>query len=169
MHTLIVGVTESGKTTLGKKLADAHQRAGTGILVLTAVWEKWPADYQTTRPDDFLDNFWKSRGCVAFLDEAGTTVGRFSETMRETATRGRHYGHSCYYLVQRPSLLDTTVRTQCSQLYCFALSLADAEALAEEWLQPELCEAPNLKRGEYFKCLRFGNDGRPSIMRGRVF
>lgn len=167
MHTLISGVTECGKTTLGKNLARLHQAQGFRVLVLTSVWEKWPADYQTTTQEDFLKNFWDSRECVAFIDEAGDTVGKYNKAMTQTATKGRHWGHQCYYLVQSPTLIDSNVRKQCSQLFCFAIAQNDADLLADEYLQPKLKQAPTLKQFEYYRALRFGRDGKPLIEMGR--
>lgn len=168
MHSLIAGVTESGKTTLAKYMAELHRAQGFGVLVLTSVWEKWPADYQTTNESDFLTNFWGSQQCVAFIDEGADTVGRYNVAMRETATKGRHWGHSVYYLVQSPALIDPTVRKQCSQLFCFAIAPGDAKALAEEYLQPALLDAPTLQQFEYIRALRFGAHGKPIFERGKV-
>lgn len=169
MHTLLCGVTESGKTTAGKALAQYHRAMGYKILVLTAVWENWPADFITLNKKDFLTTFWESKGCAAFIDEAAATVGRYSDVMNEVATKGRHYGHTCYFLVQDPTGLAPEVRRQCSQLFCFAIDPTNAETLSREFLQPEVLKAPTLKQGEYIRCLRFGPDGRPSFTRGKVF
>ncbi|MFA4974396.1 MAG: hypothetical protein WC683_17455 [bacterium] len=169
MHTLITGVTECGKTTLGKRLAKQHRDAGIGVLVLTAVFEKWPCDYITTKQSDFLDTFWGSRSCMAFVDEAGETVGHYTDTMKAIATRGRHYGHSCYFLVQRPKMIDPNVRGQCTQLFCFSIGQEDADDLAREWNQPELKNASKLRKGEYYRCLRFNDDGVPSIEKGALW
>lgn len=169
MHTLITGVTECGKTTLGKRLAAAHEKSGGGVMVLTAVFEKWPCAYITTDQQDFLDVFWGSRCCFVFVDEAGQTVGHYKDTMTAVATRGRHYGHSCYFLVQRPKLIDPNVRGQCTQLFCFSIGQEDADDLAREWNQPELRNAPKLRKGEYYRCLRFNESGEPFIERGKLW
>lgn len=169
MHTLIVGVGEAGKTIVGMRLAELHRKQGFNVIVLTSLWEKWPSDYQTTEEADFIDTFWSSRNCVVFIDEGAETVGHYNSSMKLTATKGRHWGHSCYYLVQRPTLIDPTVRGMCSQLFCFAQGQDDAESLAKEWVQPDLVQATQLRRGEYFRCLRFGPDGARFIERGSLW
>lgn len=169
MHSLICGMSQSGKTTLGKRLASLHKAQGFPVHVLTSVWDKWEADYITDDNEEFLSVFWASESCMVFIDEAGDTVGRYDEAMRQTATKGRHYGHSVYYLSQRPALLNATVRAQCEQLFLFNIGIKDAKALAEDWNQDRLLEAPQLSRGEYFRCLRFGEDGKPFISKGSLF
>jgi hypothetical protein len=169
MHSLICGITESGKTTLGKHLASIHRKQGFHIHVLTSVWDAWDADFLTDDKDEFLKAFWESRSLIVFVDEGGETVGRYDETMKATATRGRHYGHSCYYIVQASREINPTIREQCTQLFLFNCGRKTAETLAEDWNQPELANAPSLLKGEYYRCLRFGADGKPFISKGNAF
>ena len=155
-HSLILGMTESGKSTLAKKLAQQLKVNGTAVLVLDPLNDPaWQADYQTDDPDEFLNVYWQSRGCVAFIDEAGDVVGQYDKIMQKTATRGRHWGHSNFYLSQRGTMISRTVRDQCSYLFLFATALDDCKTHAAEWNSPELKTANSLKQGEYFYTGRF--------------
>lgn len=153
---MILGVTECGKTTLGKSMAAAFLNAGYGVIVLDPLADPaWPATFKTTDPAEFLSVFKKSRRCFVFIDEAGKSVGRFDSEMEQTATMGRHFGHSCFYLSQRAKQINLTVRDQCSYLALFTSSLEDSKIHANEWNHQELTGAYKLPKGQYFYCDRF--------------
>ena len=164
-HSLILGMTESGKTTLAKSLAKHYKANGVGVLVLDPMADPdWECDFKTADADEFLDTFWNSRSCAVFIDEAGDAVGRFDTVMQRTATKGRHWGHNCHYITQRGAQLATTVRDQCSHLFLFTSSLNDSKIHSNEWNQPEILEARNLAKGNYFHATRFGQ-----LERGALF
>lgn len=169
-HTLILGVTESGKTTLATELAEEFKKQGYKILVLTAIYDpRWKADFYTEDPDKFLEVFWDSESCIAFVDEAGETVGRYSDAMNKLATRGRHHGHAVFFITQKATSISLTVREQVSNVFMFASAPSTAKIMAEEFNQPGLLEALTLKRGEYIEARRFGDDGKPYLEKGWVF
>lgn len=156
-HVLIVGSTESGKTTLARNLAAHYKRSNYGVLVLDPLSDpRWPCDFITADAAEFLDIFWRSRKCIAFMDEGGESVGRYDLAMQKTATRGRHWGHSCHYVAQDPTQLAPIVRSQCSHLFAFALSSRQSKVLAEEFNEPLLETCPKLRQGEYIHAQRFG-------------
>jgi len=159
-HSLILGMTESGKTTLAKKLAHIYREKDIAIIVLDMMndpeWPSGPGTYKTHDPDIFLEVFWKSKSCAVFIDESGDAIGRYNTAMNQTATKGRHWGHQCHYITQRGAQLATTVRDQCSHLFLFTSSLNDSKIHADEWNQPELRTACNLPQGEFFHVTRFG-------------
>jgi len=164
-HVLILGMTESGKSTLAKKLAADYMRQGIRVLVLDPLADPgFPGDFHTADPDAFLDAFWASRSCAAFIDEAGDEVGRYNTVMTRTATRGRHWGHNVHYITQRGTQLATTVRDQCGHLYLFTTALNDSKIHADEWNNQELRNASKLRAGEYFHVTRFGQ-----LERGNCF
>lgn len=164
-HGLFLGQTESGKTTLARQLSHKVKAQGHSVLVLDELCDPgWAADFQTADPEKFLEVFWANRSCYVFIDEAGDAVGRYDETMRKTATRGRHWGHSCFYLSQRGATLDTTVRAQCRHLFLFTSSADDCKILAREFNCPELIQATSLPQGAYLHKSKFG-----PLVRGKVF
>ena len=156
-HVLICGMTESGKSTLGKHFVREHQARGIGTIVLDPLNDpEWAADYQTDQKDDFLAVVKQSRKCALFVDESGEQIGHYSDEMFWLATRARHYGHKSYFLSQRAQQISPTVRTQCSTLALFNVSKKDAEILADDFNRPELKEANQLRQFEFFLVNRFG-------------
>jgi len=156
-HCLILGMTESGKTSLAKKQIEHYKAKGISTIVLDPLADpNWQAEFITDDADEFLDTFWESRQCMVFIDEAGDAVGRYDEAMNKTATRGRHWGHSVHYLSQRGTMLSRTIRDQCSHLFLFTSSYKDSLVHAEEWNSEELKNASKLEKGEYYHTTRFG-------------
>jgi len=155
-HSLILGMTESGKTTLAKRLAAMYRQNGFGVLVLDPLNDSWDCDFQTSDPDEFLRAYWDSRRCMVFIDESGDAIGQYDKPMIQTATKGRHWGHSNHYISQRGAMLARTVRDQCSRLFLFATALDDCKIHAREWNNPEILDAAKFEQGEYITTTRFG-------------
>jgi len=159
MHSLIYGQTESGKTILTQKLISSikSQEPNKGVLVLDPLnSEGWLCDYLTTEPRSFLEVYWKSRLCHCVIDESVDSFDDFQKEMIKTATRGRHWGHSNYYLGQRPMVVPKTVRDQCTQLFLFRVSMDDAKNLSKEWGYEDIANAHSLNQGEFYQVTRFG-------------
>lgn len=163
-HSLIFGQTESGKTTLGKRMSAEFKAKGIGVLVLDPLNDPgWSADFKTSDAAQFLDVYWRSKSCMCFIDESADVVGRYDAMMIQTATRGRHWGHCNFYLSQRGALISRTVRDQCSNLFLFKVSQDDSKLLAKEFCSPELMNASALQRGEYYYVSRFNETQKRSL------
>lgn len=155
-HVLILGMTESGKTTLATELARNYQANGFNVIVLDAMLDpRWPGEHVYTDKGQFLDVVTNSRRCMVFVDEAGEAVGQYEKEMFWLATRGRHAGHSCHFITQRAQQLSPTVRLQASYLGLFNCGASDARLLSDEWNRPELKQANTLAKGQYFWTGRF--------------
>jgi hypothetical protein len=164
-HGLILGMTESGKTTLAKRLSHALGGKGRTVLLLDELGDpEFYADFRTSDPETFLRVYWANQSCFAFIDEAGDSVGRYDDAMRETATRGRHFGHSNFYISQRGAQLNTTVRAQCRHLWLFTSAADDCKILGKEFNCPELMTAASLPAGSYLHKTKHG-----ALERGKVF
>lgn len=163
-HSLILGMTESGKTTLAKKLAIEYLKKGVNVIVLDPLSDPdWNCSYITDNVSEFLSVFWKSKSCAAFIDEAGEAVGRYDTVMQKTATKGRHWGHACHYLSQRGSQISRTVRDQCSNLFLFTTALEDSKIHSREWNKIELKQASTLNQGSYYHATRFGKISKSKV------
>lgn len=159
-HCLIIGRTLSGKTTFAKKKAAALRAKGYHIVVLDPFLDpEWNATFITSNQEDFLAKVWLNRNCAVFVDEGGSTIGKFNDAMNELATRGRHWGHKCFFITQRVKQLSTTVRTQCSELVIFKQSLSDTKDLANEFVEPMINDAHLLNKGEFI----YIRDGQPPL------
>lgn len=150
MHVLILGITDTGKTTLAFKLAASYKRKGNLILVLDPDKRKeWNADFITDDPEIFLKYCKANTNCALFIDESGLTVGRYSGAMQWLATNSRKWGHKAHFITQRATQLDTNVRSQCTALFLFKQSPQDSKVLAQEFVCDEFRLAHKLKKGEY--------------------
>lgn len=164
-HSLILGMTESGKTTLAKRLAAHFKSKGKGVIILDPMNDpEWPCDFRTADGAKFLEVLWANRELYAVIDESGKAIGRFDDEMEQTATMGRHWGHSCFFLSQRGAQLNTTVRAQCRHLFLFTSAKDDCKVLANEYNCPELMQASALPQGHYYHKTKFG-----PLERGQVF
>lgn len=157
-HSLIIGTTESGKTTLAKTLSRKLNSAGYHTLILDPLSDPgWTASFITREPTEFIEMAKDSRSCFLFVDEAGMHCGTHDREMHWLATQSRHWGHSCFFISQRGQQIAKTIREQCRYLYLFACSKSDAKIFADEWNKELILQANTLKQGEFFCVPRFGN------------
>lgn len=152
-------MTESGKSTLARRLVAGYRVAGIHSLILDPLddyaWRSAGARFLTPHGKLFLDIVFKCKKCAIFVDECGEAIGRYGGEMKKLATRSRHYGHNAHFISQRAVDIDKTIRDQCADLYCFRVSWRDAETLANEYGYDELLECSKLNQGEFIKCGRF--------------
>jgi hypothetical protein len=164
-HSLFLGMTESGKTSLAKQIAAKYAKAGIRVLVFDPLGDpNWVADFQTHNFETFMKEYWASRKCAVFIDEAGEAAQDYDKELIRTATKGRHWGHANHYISQRGAMIPKSLRDQCGNLFIFAQSLDDAKIYAREYNAPEITEVSTFKAGEYFHTTRF-----TSAKRGKLF
>lgn len=150
-------MSESGKTSLGKELAREIHDSNKSVIVLDPMNDPgWACDFKTTDPNQFLEVFWSNQSCYCFIDESAQMVGRYDVLMQETATRGRHHGHSVFFVSQRGAQISATVRAQCRHLYLFCSAKDDCKILANEFNQQELLKANSLPQFHFYHASRFG-------------
>lgn len=163
-HVSIFGMTESGKTTLAKKLAAEYKARGIQVIVLDPLHDPgWPSDFRTADKNEFMTVVKASRQCAVFIDESGKFVGRYETEMEWLGTMARHWGHNSHFISQRAQMVNPTVRGQCGFLALFNVSKTDAKILADEWNRDDLQKANSLQQGEYFWCPRFGELEKRSV------
>lgn len=155
-HNLIVGMTESGKSTLAKIFASEFRKRKITVAVLDPLHDEWDCDFQTADSDEFLAWCKKNKSAMLFIDEGSTAIGRYNPEMEWLATQSRHWGHSSFFICQRGPQLSPNVRDQASKLYLFACSRSDAENFANTWNEPELKNLEKIDKGEFYIVSRFG-------------
>lgn len=149
-HSLICGMTESGKSTLAKRMVAEFKKKGIGTLVFAPIDKRgWDADFQTDDLEHFKAVVLASKHCMVFVDEADLVCSRAQPENNWLAVRSRHRQHSVFFLTQRPQMINTTVRGQCKNLFCFCIAADDAKELARQWNCNMLKSAGILKTGEY--------------------
>jgi len=155
-HGLIIGMTESGKTTLAKQLSKEFKDKGWAVVVYDPFMDGgFKCDYRTEDISNLIQVLKKSRRCFVFVDEAGAVCGQHDIETYWLATQSRHWGHNVFFISQRGIQIAKTIREQCRYLMLFSCSLSDSKVLANEWNKKELLSANTLKKGEFFYCPRF--------------
>ena len=151
-HTLIIGMTESGKTTLAKKLCENYRKRGISTIVLDPLWDNWNANFQTSDPNEFMQivSNPQTQRCAIFIDESAESIGQYNKEMFWLATRARHYGHNSHFIVQRTKQLSPTVRGQCRFLYMFNSPIVDCKDLANDFNEPRLIGGADLEQGKCY-------------------
>lgn len=167
-HCLIIGQSQSGKSTKAKQICRDYFHAGRKCLVLDPLvdeWDEWDCDFITDDPDELLRIAQEeSKGCAIFLDESLTALKKNSSFDWLTTT-GRHNGHEVYVISHRMEGVTPTMRLCCIQLYVFNIDQDSAKDVARLFNRPELAEAPTLEQGGYFWTERMLGH----VERGNVF
>lgn len=163
-HSLVVGMTLSGKTTLCRLLAHGYQRRGIPTAVLDPLRDPaWGADFMTPNRDLFMRFVRTQQTHALFIDESGSSIDKHDTSNDWLTTTSRHLGHAAHFIAHRPQQLSPTLRLQMIRLYCFGASLNDAKLLADEWNCPALLSIDTLRKGEFIFVERFR-----TAQRGRI-
>lgn len=158
MHALILGQTESGKTTLAKILARRLRASARTVVIHDPVFDlEWPCSRRFDRVDQLSDAIKTMRQCHVFVDESAVAFdnGKCLDFTWFTA-RSRHWGHSFYLMAQRMVDVPKTMRDQCNRLFLFRSSRSDGQQHADEWNVPQLAECHTLKQWQFYHVDRHG-------------
>lgn len=158
-HSLICGMTTSGKSAIAKLLADRWRKAGMTIAVLDPMRSPdWRADFLTPDPERFL-LYAKSRtNCALFVDEGAAVLERAADYNWLT-TRARHWGHEAHIISQRPQDLTPQIRGNCESLWLFRIDPSACKLLAAEWGEPDLIQAAKNPRLQFHFTRRLSDEG----------
>lgn len=174
MHSLITGMTESGKTSLAKLLARKLKKAGKKIYVLDPVHDpEWEADFQTNKPDEFLEFIHDRKNwgnAHLFIDESGRAIGRYSKPMEFLGTTSRHFGYSCWCIVHRVEMIPVVLRQSCSQCFAFCALEEDLKTIASEFCSPLLRRPIQWRRYWFIRVGKFSPPfaGMVDLKRGKI-
>lgn len=171
-HSLICGVTESGKTTLAHALANTFAANGQNVIVYDPVGTltasgSWP---KTAVVFDDEEEFFEylARDDVlhahVFVDESGDI---FNATKRHNLwlmTRGRHFGFNVYPIAQRPKMILPSARTMCGTAYVFRLASDDLKEIGKDFGFNDL-DKETLDKGDFLVL----HSGSPRYERGNIF
>jgi len=149
-HGLILGQTESGKSSIAKALCGYFGGTDIPIGVYDPMYDpgfEVLADFWTADVDLFLDYAYSHEGCILFIDEVAE-IKKSDPRLMKLVTRGRHWGHSVFLMCHRLQQIDVTTRNQASMLFLFNSDRSDGEKLAKAWNEPALVECATLGTGE---------------------
>lgn len=172
-HSLIIGVTESGKTTLARSLARNLAKRKQNVIVYDPVrtptaggdWPKSAVIFDDER------EFWKylNRDDVGhshiFVDEAGDLFNMAKPENFWLLTRGRHYGFFVYCMCQRPKMIAPSVRFQCATCYMFRLAHSDASEISKDFGHEWPIDNAPLDTGDFLTL----HSGSVKVERANIF
>lgn len=172
-HKLIVGVTESGKSTLARSMAHDASRRGIVIVVYDPTLSPdWSGEFITADEDEFFHWLRKiyekqNRPILAVVDEADTIMSMSHRHNWWLFMRGRHFGIEAIAITQRPTNIAPSVRGNTSELYAFQIPKSDAAALADDFAAPGIIGAGELTQGEFLRA--YWKDRKKVVDRHRIF
>lgn len=160
--SLFVGATDSGKSTLARRLIVEHFKpAGAKILALDPKADpRFMADFTTKDPHEFLHEIKRVVAMdvktVALIDEGAVTVGNFNAEMSTIAQLYRELSLRGLFITQRTQTLDKNIVRNCGNKFVFELQGADAQKLAKDLGRPEVLQSAEFDCGEYLFIPRRG-------------
>lgn len=151
---LIVGTSESGKTSLANRLIE---NIDVPIYIrdpIRAHWAKCDGRFDSSDGLRTLLEANKEQRCVVVVDEAADFFSVSQKENHWIFTRGRHDAMLPIALAQRLKMMAPNVRECASDLYVFECSIEAAGILSEAYNMPDLESAPELDQGEFFHVRR---------------
>lgn len=152
MHGLILGIINTGKTTLAIQIAKQQ------VKRREVIWYSPIRDPRLNFVSLFISDREKFlalvtnpkfKNALIVFDESSQTLPASDKEASAFVVVARHAGHQLLIIAQRASQVNKTAREQCSQAFVFRQGPDDAELLARQFSEPRLRECPNLKKGEY--------------------
>jgi hypothetical protein len=151
---LVVGTSESGKTSLVNKLITdidvpvfIHDPIG-------SEWTRVNARFESSEELRVLIAGQKGAPCVAVIDEAAEFFRVGQHMNHWIFSRGRHHAMLPIAIAQRLKMMAPNVREQATDLYVFESGKEASGILATEYNCDDLLCAPELSQGEYFHVRR---------------
>jgi hypothetical protein len=171
-HTLICGVTESGKTTLAHKLAEFDEQDKKEVIVYDPVLTptlagEWPKNAAIFDDQEKFLRYVEKRGNQAtaiYIDEGADVFSHGQPENRWILTRGRHYGYEVTLICQRPKLVMPSVRHQCARCFLFRLARSDLREISEDFGHTGLASV-KLDNGDFLAL----HSGHAQIVRANVY
>jgi hypothetical protein len=171
-HTLICGVTESGKTTLAHKLAEFDEGEKKEVVVYDPVLTptlagEWPRNAAIFDDEEKFLRYVEKRGNEAtaiYIDEGADLFSHAQPENRWILTRGRHYGYEVTLICQRPKLVMPSVRHQCARCFLFRLARSDLREISEDFGHTGLAKV-KLDNGDFLAL----HSGHAQIVRANVY
>lgn len=136
MHSLIVGMPQSGKTSLAKYFAMQAANRGENVTVFDPLKQTgWPRNCNMfNTPEVFLDRIWNITSTHVFMDECKMLFDADKKQAEKLAYMGRHGGRLLYFIGTRAnSMIPPNARNTCSKVFAFKQGFQDSDILAKNY------------------------------------
>lgn len=168
-HTLVVGASKCGKTTLCRKIMANLISRGKKVALCDSLGAEfnrlWPP-HVFVPPEKLVDFVNAERDYFIFLDECSDYIGHKPET-QNIIKKAANFGHYCYPIVQRAHMLHPSSRGNCTGIICFRQCRDDARIIQNNFvrdgLDPSVIE--RLPPGQYL----YSTDPNQPARIGRVW
>lgn len=155
-HTLIVGVTESGKSTYAKLVCEGLKSRGFPTAVLNPYGDPtWKADFQTANADELLEYCRQPFKKAVFLEEADCLAKE--PRFNWFTCAGRHAGCQIWVVAQRLQMLSPALRNNCTESVVFCSETVDTQILANRYREPLLAKVGRFRKGQFFILSQFAD------------
>lgn len=166
---LIVGKSESGKSSLARRLMAPAIAAGLPVFVRDPLGYTWEGARGYFNDTTELRCLMAEHGtpAVVVIDESVDFFRVGQVENHWIFTRGRHEGLLPISIAHRVKMIAPNVRAQASDLYVFNSAKEDSDILAGDYAHEGLREANTLEQGEFFH-LRW-KDKKNTLTRHKLF
>jgi hypothetical protein len=171
MHTLITGVTMTGKTTMARMLAREHDHRGHPVVVYDPMGTDtaggdWGKNAKVFNDEEkFMRYMGEAPPSAVFIDESDLVFAHSQKENHWLARRGRHYGHRLYMITQRPQMIAPNCRNQTGRCYMFRLSRSDADFVYREFGHTLNAQEYDMDTGDFYVL----TSGARKITKSNVF
>lgn len=170
MHTLICGVTMTGKTTLARMMSRELLKRGKSVAVYDPLGTEtsgggWGEGALVFNSGESFLSFIESpqtNNHIVFVDEADEIFGHELKENVWMLKKGRHWGLFFVLISQRPKMIHPTARNQCGVAYIFRLTSEDLKNIGADFGHDVRDE--KLDRGQYLRL----ESGRADYSRGKI-
>lgn len=146
MHVLIVGQSTSGKSNLAKRIAADQERVVVFDPLKSTGWPDHAIKFADS--EKFLSAIVSVESAHVFIDEAMVLWDYDYKRANKILYNRRHQGLLVYVIAQRATMVLPHARNQCSRVFAFKQTRADAESLAGDY-NPQIIECNNVGKGEF--------------------
>lgn len=145
-HTLVLGISKGGKTTLSVEIINWYRKSGYKIILLATFKNDIPCDEHYAHEDEFIARARQLRNCLLVVDDARDNLDKHSENAKWLGSQSRHWGHSFLVITQRYVDIAPSVRNNAESAVIFRMSKKDCLEVSEDYVDDALKDAYKLEK-----------------------
>lgn len=149
----IFGPSESGKTTLARKISQQFWNREKRKTIVYDMWgDDWGQHAESHTTDQtFWESVWKQQNCLIIVDDSSATIKRDSDLV-PVFTMMRHHGHKLLVIGHSATDLLPLMRKQLQVLYLFKQDEDSCKIWAKTFMNKDILAAAELNQYEFLYC-----------------